>query len=57
MNFLKKKIIGNYSNFYKYSIKNDIKAKKNNNFHPRYETEYGKQLQFDWKLYQSIIKF
>ena len=41
--------IGNYSNFYKYSIKNDIKPKKNNSFHPRYETEYGKQLQFDWK--------
>lgn len=41
--------IGNYSNFYKYSIKNDIKPKKNNKFHPRYETEYGKQLQFDWK--------
>lgn len=45
MNFLKKKIItiGNYSNFYKYS------KNKNNSFHPRYETEYGKQLQFDWK--------
>ena len=41
--------IGNYSNFYKYSIKNNIKPKKNNSFHPRYETEYGKQLQFDWK--------
>ena len=41
--------IGNYSNFYKYSIRNDIKPKKNNSFHPRYETEYGKQLQFDWK--------
>ena len=41
--------IGNYSNFYKYSIKNDIKPKKNNSFHPRYETEYVKQLQFDWK--------
>ena len=41
--------IGNYSNFYKYSIKNDIKPKKNNSFHPRFETEYGKQLQFDWK--------
>ena len=41
--------IGNYSNFYKYSIKNNIKTKKNNSFHPRYETEYGKQLQFDWK--------
>ena len=40
--------IGNYSNFYKYS--KEFKTNKNNNkFHPRYETEYGKQLQFDWK--------
>jgi hypothetical protein len=41
--------IGNYSNFYKYVIKNNLKPKKNNSFHPRYETEFGKQLQFDWK--------
>ena len=41
--------IGNYSNFYKYVIKEKIKPIKNNKFHPRYETEYGKQLQFDWK--------
>ena len=41
--------IGKYSNFYKYVIKKDMKAKNNNKFHPRYETEYGKQLQFDWK--------
>ena len=40
--------IGNYSNFYKYS-KDFKKDKTNNKFHPRYETEYGKQLQFDWK--------
>lgn len=40
--------IGNYSNFYKYS--KEFKTNKiNNKFHPRYETEYGKQLQFDWK--------
>ena len=40
--------IGNYSNFYKYS--KEFKTNKNNNkFHPRYETEYGKQLQSDWK--------
>lgn len=25
------------------------KNKQNNKFHPRYETEFGKQLQFDWK--------
>ena len=41
--------IGNYSNFYKYTIRKKIKPKKANKFHPRYETEPGKQLQFDWK--------
>ena len=41
--------IGNYSNFYKYSKNNNFKKKNNNSFHPRYETEFGKQLQFDWK--------
>jgi len=41
--------IGNYSNFYKYTIKNKLKKKNNNKFHPRYETELGQQLQFDWK--------
>ena len=41
--------IGNYSNFYKYIIKEKIKPIKNNKFHPRYETNPGKQLQFDWK--------
>lgn len=40
--------IGNYSNFYKYS-KDFKRNKQNNKFHPRYETEFGKQLQFDWK--------
>ena len=47
--FIKEKdsSIGSYSNFYKYS--KEFKKKKNNSFHPRYETEYGKQLQFDWK--------
>ena len=41
--------IGNYSNFYKYSKNNNFKKNKNNSFHPRFETDYGKQLQFDWK--------
>ena len=31
--------IGNYSNFYKYTIRKKIKPKKANKFHPRYETE------------------
>ena len=41
--------IGNYSNFYKYAIKKDLISKNNNSFHPRYETDFGEQLQFDWK--------
>ena len=41
--------MGNYSNFYKYTKKKNLKKKNNNKFHPRYETEFGKQLQFDWK--------
>ena len=36
-------------NFYKYTKKNKLIKKKNNSFHPRYETEFGEQLQFDWK--------
>lgn len=41
--------IGTYSNFYKYVKKEKLKPAKNNKAHLRYETEYGKQLQFDWK--------
>ena len=42
--------IGSYSNFRKYTLKhfNDLKT-KNDEVHVRYETFYGKQLQFDWK--------
>ena len=44
------KTIGSYSNFKKYVRKRNLKeAKENNAIHPRYETEYGLQLQFDWK--------
>lgn len=39
----------NYSNFYKYIKKNALKPNKNNKAHMRYETEFGQQLQFDWK--------
>lgn len=46
---LKDNNIGNYSNFYQYVKRNKLIETKNNKFHPRYETEYGKQLQFDWK--------
>ena len=41
--------IGTYSNFYKYIKKEKLKPNKNNKVHLRFETEYGKQLQFDWK--------
>lgn len=42
--------IGSYSNFRKYVQKNkDILIPKKVEPSPRFETEMGKQLQFDWK--------
>ena len=42
--------IGSYSNFRKYTLKHyDELMPKNVDVHVRFETEYGKQLQFDWK--------
>jgi len=42
--------IGSYSNFRKYVSKNaDKLIPKNNEAHVRFETEMGRQLQFDWK--------
>ena len=42
--------IGSYSNFRKYISKHkDIFIPKKQVVHPRFETDYGKQLQFDWK--------
>lgn len=41
--------IGSASNLRAYILKNKLRQKKKNEVHPRYETEYGKQLQFDWK--------
>lgn len=41
--------IGIYSNFYQYVKRKKLKSNKNNKVHLRYETEYGEQLQFDWK--------
>ena len=41
--------IGIYSNFYQYIKRKNLKPNKNNKVHLRYETEFGKQLQFDWK--------
>lgn len=41
--------IGIYQNFYQYVKRKKLNQNKNNRFHPRYETEFGKQLQFDWK--------
>lgn len=47
--FKKDNDIGTYSNFYKYVKKKKLKPQKNNKAHLRFETEFGKQLQFDWK--------
>ena len=47
--FKKNNDIGTYSNFYKYVKKEKLKPQKNNKAHLRFETEFGKQLQFDWK--------
>lgn len=47
--FKKNNEIGTYSNFYKYVKKEKLKPQKNNKAHLRFETEFGKQLQFDWK--------
>ena len=41
--------IGSYSNFKKYVHKNNLMPNKANKVHLRYETGYGKQMQFDWK--------
>ena len=42
--------IGTYSNFYKYVMKDkDYFIPSDKEAHPRFETECGKQLQFDWK--------
>lgn len=45
-----KKDIGTYSNFCKYINKNkEYFIQSGKQCHLRFETEYGKQLQFDWK--------
>ena len=41
--------IGSYSNFKTYVRKHELIDKKKKEVHPRYETEPGEQLQFDWK--------
>ena len=42
--------VGTYSNFYKYVMKDkDYFMPSDKETHPRFETECGKQLQFDWK--------
>ena len=47
--FKAKKDIGTYSNFYKYIKKYELRKTKNNKTHIRFETDFGNQLQFDWK--------
>src|SRR5574344_573924 len=41
--------IGIYSNFYQFVKRKKLIPNKNNKVHLRYETEPGRQLQFDWK--------
>lgn len=47
--FQKDNSIGTYSNFKKYLSKHNLKPVKSPKSHPRYETDPGEQLQFDWK--------
>lgn len=50
--------IGTYSNFKAYVRKNNLINIKDKSVHPRYETEPGEQLQFDWKEnIQMISKY
>ena len=53
--FKKEKDIGTYSNFYKYIQKHKLKPKTNSKAHLRFETDFGKQLQFDWKEDMKMI--
>ena len=46
--------IGSYPNFNKYVIKNNLKPKKSDTGHPRYEKGPGVQVQVDWKEDISI---
>lgn len=48
--------IGCYSNFKKYINKEHLIDSKNKNSpHPRYETPFGEQLQFDWKETLTMV--
>lgn len=47
--FSKNNNIGSYTTFYRYIKKHKLKPQQNNKVHLRYETDFGKQLQFDWK--------
>lgn len=48
--------IGSYSNFKKYVRKENLMDKKNTDTpHPRYETAFGQQLQFDWKESVTMV--
>lgn len=46
---LSEHLIGTYSNFHKYVVKNNLKPKKTKKPNLRFETDFGVQLQFDWK--------
>ena len=53
--FSENKNIGTYSNFNKYVKKNNLRLVKNNKPKLRFETDYGQQLQFDWKEDMKMI--
>jgi len=47
--------IGTYSNFLKFTKKNKLMLKEQNDGHPRYETAIGEQAQVDWKEDISLV--
>lgn len=53
--FNETKNIGTYSNFNKYVKKNNLKPVKETKPNLRFETDYGEQLQFDWKEDMKMI--
>ena len=53
--FKEKENIGTYSNFHKYVVTRNLVAKKDSTVHLRFETDFGKQLQFDWKEDISMV--
>lgn len=53
--FKDKEDIGTYSNFHRYVKCRNLISSKDNSAHLRFETNFGKQLQFDWKEDISMV--